>query len=129
MRSVSPPESVHALDVDALRAPGMRLWVLRDDGGGVLGTIALAPLEPGHVELKSMRVASAARGTGLGRALLEHALAQASASGATRVSLETGAEPYFAPARALYLRSGFEECAPFGSYVLDPCSVFLTCAL
>lgn len=126
MRSVSPPESVHALDVAALRGPGMRLWVLRGDDGGVLGTVALAPLEPGHVELKSMRVSGMRRGAGLGRMLLEHVLAAAAADGATRVSLETGAEPYFAPARALYARHGFDECAPFGSYVLDPNSVFMT---
>ncbi|WP_144719942.1 GNAT family N-acetyltransferase [Agrococcus jejuensis] len=126
MRSVSPPESVHALDVAALRAPGIRLWVLRGDDGGVQGTVALAPLEPGHVELKSMRVSGARRGAGLGRLLLDHVLAEARASGATRVSLETGAEPYFAAARGLYARGGFAECAPFGSYVLDPSSVFMT---
>lgn len=126
MRSVSPPDSVHALDVAALRAPGMRLWVLRSDEGAVLGTVALAPLEPGQVELKSMRVSDAARGTGLGRALLDHALAEARAGGATRMSLETGAEPYFAAARGLYSRAGFVECPPFGAYVLDPSSVFMT---
>lgn len=126
MRSVSPPESVHALDVAALRAPGMRLWVLRGDDGAVLGTVALAPLEPGHVELKSMRVSGAARGTGLGRRLLDHALAQAVHDGATRMSLETGTEPYFAAARGLYLRAGFVTCQPFGTYVPDPNSVFLT---
>lgn len=128
MRSVSPPESVHALDVAALRAPGMRLWVLRD-GDEVLGTVALAPLERGHVELKSMRVSDARRGAGLGSALLRHAIDEAVATGATRMSLETGTEPYFAPARALYLRSGFVECPPFGSYALDPNSVFMTRSL
>ncbi|GAA2171324.1 GNAT family N-acetyltransferase [Agrococcus versicolor] len=131
MRSVSPPESVHALDVAALRAEGMRLWVLRGDDGSVAGTVALAPIagEPGHVELKSMRVAGASRGGGLGRLLLDHVLAEAAAGGATRMSLETGAEPYFAPARALYLRSGFAVCEPFGSYALDPCSLFMTRAI
>ncbi|MFC7432272.1 MULTISPECIES: GNAT family N-acetyltransferase [unclassified Agrococcus] len=128
MRSVSPPESVHALDVEALRAPGMRLWVLRDDAE-VLGTVALAPIDAGHVELKSMRVSGARRGAGLGALLLQHALAEAAAGGAARVSLETGAEPYFAPARALYLRTGFVECAPFGSYAPDPNSVFMTRAV
>lgn len=128
MRSVSPPESVHALDVAALRGPGMRLWVLRD-GDAVLGTVALATLEAGHVELKSMRVSGARRGAGLGAALLRHAVDEAVAAGATRMSLETGTEPYFAPARALYLRSGFVECPPFGSYALDPNSVFMTRAL
>ena len=80
MRDVSPPESVHALDVAALRAPDMRLWVLRADDGEVLGTVALAPIADGHVELKSMRVAGARRGGGLGRTLLAHAVAEAIAA-------------------------------------------------
>jgi hypothetical protein len=45
------------------------------------------------------------------------------------VSLETGAFAFFAPARALYARHGFVECAPFGDYRPDPASTFTTLAL
>lgn len=125
MRRISPPESCHVLDAAALRVPEVRVWVLRESGA-VVGTVALQRLEPGHVELKSMRVAGARRGAGLGRDLLRHALDVARAEGATRISLETGSGDYFAPARRLYARHGFVECTPFGSYVPDPESVFLT---
>lgn len=125
MRRTSPPESCHVLDADSLRSPSVGVWVLREHGA-VLGTVALQRLEPGHVELKSMRVSSARRGAGLGRRLLVHAIDVARASGATRISLETGTADFFAPARALYAGQGFEECRPFGRYVLDPESVFMT---
>lgn len=125
MVPTAPPESRHALDLDGLRAPGVRLWALRD-GDELLGTVALAPLEPGHEELKSMRVAPAARGRGAGRRLLEHALDDARRRGIERISLETGSQDFFAPARRLYASHGFAPCPPFGSYVEDPNSVYLT---
>ncbi|GAB2639735.1 GNAT family N-acetyltransferase [Nocardioides ginkgobilobae] len=136
LRSISPPESTHALDLDALRAPGVDVWVARDVGpaggsepGLPIGCGALTLVEPGHGELKSMRTASAATGRGVGTALLEHVLDQARARGLSRVSLETGAEDFFAPARRLYLRHGFEVCPPFGRYRPDPLSVFMTRSL
>ncbi len=140
LRSISPPESTHALDLAALRADGVDVWVARDAGaspatgaadasGPPLGCVALTLVEPGHGELKSMRTAAGATGRGVGTALLEHVVAQARARGLSRLSLETGAEDFFAPARRLYLRHGFEVCPPFGRYRPDPLSVFMTRSL
>ena len=125
MEPTAPPESRHALDLGALQAPGVRLWVATD-AEGIVGTAALAVVEPGHEEVKSMRTAPRARGRGVARALLTHLVDDARARGVVRLSLETGSMEFFAPARALYARAGFEPCEPFGSYVEDPNSVFMT---
>jgi putative acetyltransferase len=129
MRRVSPPESVHALDLEGLRRPEIRFWSAWTAGaaGEVLaGTAALKRLDDGHAELKSMRTAAHLRGQGVAAQLLAHALAEARAAGHTRMSLETGSQPFFAPARALYARHGFEACAPFSNYTNDPASHFMT---
>ena len=128
MRATSPPESVHALDPHALVGPGLTFWTLRD-GGALLGCAALKELEAGHAEIKSMRTANAARRRGVAGLLLDHVLAAARERGYRRLSLETGTQDFFAPARALYASRGFTECGPFGSYVLDPHSAFFTMAL
>jgi putative acetyltransferase len=125
MYATSPPESVHALDVTALQVAGVTFWTARRDGE-LLGCAAIKELDPAHAEVKSMRTTSAARGTGVGRALLTRVLDEARARGYTRVSLETGSQDFFEPARQLYLSSGFRECGPFADYVLDPHSVFFT---
>ena len=121
----APAESRHALDLAARRAPGVRMGVTYD-AAGIVGTAALAPLEPGHEELKSMRTAPRLRGRGIARGLLTHVLADARSRGVERVSLETGSMGFFAPARRLYESAGFVPCPPFGSYVDDPNSVFMT---
>jgi len=128
MRATSPPESVHALDPTALVGPGLSFWTLREDGV-LLGCAALKDLDPGHAEIKSMRTAPAARRRGVASRLLDHVLATARDRGYTRLSLETGTQDFFAPARALYLSRGFVECGPFASYVLDPHSAFFSRAL
>ena len=128
MEPTAPPESRHALTIDQFRMPGVRLWVA-ESGAALVGSVALKDLGPGHVEIKTMRVTASARGTGLGRLLLDHALSQARRSGATRVSLETGVVPAFDAARALYAGAGFTPCAPFGAYRPDRHSVFLTLEL
>lgn len=125
MYATSPPESVHALDPDTLRGPGVRFWTARRDGV-LMGCVALKTVGADHVELKSMRTTYAARRQGVAKALLEHVVDEARRVGASRVSLETGAEDYFAAARTLYLKQGFVECPPFADYVLDPNSVFLS---
>lgn len=124
----APACSQHALDLDGLRAPGVRLWSAHD-GPHLVGTVALAPVSEGHEELKSMRTDPQRRGRGIGAALLDHALADAAARGITRVSLETGSTPFFAPARALYARAGFVGCGPFGDYSPDSHSTFMTRSL
>ena len=128
MRATSPPESVHALDPTALVGPGLSFWTLREDGV-LLGCAALKEHDPGHAEIKSMRTAPAARRRGVASRLLDHVLATARDRGYTRLSLETGTQDFFAPARALYLSRGFAECGPFASYSLDPHSAFFSRAL
>ncbi|WP_246125153.1 GNAT family N-acetyltransferase [Cellulomonas xylanilytica] len=124
MYATSPAESVHALDPRALAAPGITFWTARDAGGELLGCAALKALGPADAELKSMRTGTAARGRGVGAAVLAHVLAAAAEQGIRTVLLETGTQDYFAPARRLYERAGFVECPPFADYVLDPHSVF-----
>lgn len=121
----APAESRHALDVESLRRPEIRMWSA-SDGDAIVGTVALVALEPGHEELKSMRTDPERRGEGIASRLLAFALEDARARGVKRVSLETGSMAFFDAARRLYLRSGFTPCPPFGSYVDDPNSVFLT---
>lgn len=129
----APPESRHALDLGGLAAPGVRVWAVHDadpgEGGRLVATGALAEVEPGHEELKSMRTLPEHRGRGVGARVVAHLLADARSRGVTRVSLETGSMEFFAPARALYARAGFRPCAPFGSYREDPSSVFMTLEL
>ncbi|WP_294367254.1 GNAT family N-acetyltransferase [Pseudacidovorax sp.] len=129
MRRVSPPESVHALDLEGLRRPEIRFWSAWTQDGAdeaLAGTVALKRLDEGHAELKSMRTAAHLRGRGIAAQLLAHALAEARAAGHMRMSLETGSQPFFAPARALYARHGFAPCPPFGDYGPDPASCFMT---
>jgi putative acetyltransferase len=120
--------SAHALDLAALRAPEITFWSAWE-GEAVVGVGALKRLSADHGEVKSMHTAEAARGRGVGSALLRQIVATARAAGMSRLSLETGAWPYFAPARALYARHGFVECGPFGDYRKDPNSVFMTWVL
>jgi putative acetyltransferase len=128
MEPTAPPESRHALDLPSLQGEGVRLWVGRVDGR-IVGTAALAVVEPGHEELKSMRTDPALRGTGIASRMLAHVLDDARSRGIERVSLETGSMDFFVPARTFYARAGFTPCEPFGSYVADPNSTFMTLAL
>ncbi len=125
MFEITPPESVHALGLDALRAPGITFWSVWE-GDDLLGCGALKELDPENGEVKSMRTALAHRGKGVARGVLEHILQEAQRRGYESLYLETGAMPEFAPARALYLRYGFEVCGPFADYSDDPNSVFMT---
>jgi len=129
---ITPRESAHALDASSLRAPDIEFWAAWEgegDAAVVLGVAALRTLTPDHGEVKSMHTDERRRRRGVGGALLRHVVAAARARGMTRLSLETGSAPYFAPARALYARHGFVACPPFGDYAPDPHSVFMTRAL
>jgi putative acetyltransferase len=128
MHDTSPPESVHALGHAALADSTITFVTAREDGE-LLGCGALKQLTADHAEIKSMRTAGAARGRGVATAVLGWLLADARDRGLARVSLETGTQDYFAAAHRLYLRHGFVDCEPFGDYVLDPNSRFLTLAL
>lgn len=121
----SPPESVHALDLDKLRAPEITFWSVWE-GKALVGCGALRELSPDHGEIKSMHTALAHRGKGVAAHLLTHILKEAKARSYRRVSLETGSMVAFAPARALYARFGFKICAPFAEYREDPNSVCMT---
>ena len=125
MHATSPAESVHALDPTALTAPGVTFWTARTADGTLLGTVALKELHAQDGELKSMRTAPTARGRGVGTALLNQVLAEATARGYRTVHLETGTHDFFAPAHRLYTRAGFVPCGPFGDYGPDPHSAYL----
>jgi putative acetyltransferase len=125
MHELSPPESVHALDVSRLKVPEVTFWTARD-GERLLGCGALKELSADHGEIKSMRTPAAMRRVGAGRAILNHILSEAKARGYRRLSLETGQAETFAAAHKLYKSAGFVECGPFGDYKLDPYSVFMT---
>lgn len=128
MHQISPPESVHALDLNDLIQPEITFWSAWTDGE-LLGCGALKELSPAHGEIKSMRTVFAHRRKGVARAMLQYIIAEARSRSYARLSLETGSMPAFAPARRLYERFGFTHCSPFGSYVEDPNSVFLTRSL
>lgn len=128
MRSQSPPESCHVLDDIGLRTADAHIFAARADSV-LLGIAALVRLNATEGEVKSMHTAQDMRGRGVGRALLRHLIGAAREEGLTRLSLETGSEQTHAPARALYSSFGFEPCPPFGVYVEDPLSMFMTRAL
>lgn len=125
MHEVSPPESVHALDLGALRRPEISFWTAWS-GDELLGCGALKQLGPDHGEIKSMRTALAHLRKGAATALLRHIVQEAQRRGYARLSLETGSLFAFEPARKLYASFGFRHCGPFADYVDDPNSIFMT---
>ena len=128
MRRISPPESVHALDLDKLRRPEITFWTAWR-GKELLGCGALKQLSAEHGEIKSMRTSSAHRREGVASAMLKHILKEAKRRRYQRLSLETGSPDFFAPARSLYAKFGFRKSDPFADYVEDPYSVFMTMEL
>lgn len=128
MHELSPPESVHALDVSRLQSPDVTFWTARENGV-LLGCGALKELDPEHGEIKSMRTPQTLRRRGAGRALLAHIIQEARSRGYRRLSLETGTVDAFRPAQQLYSSFGFQDCGPFADYRLDPHSVFMTLTL
>ena len=125
MHRISPRESVHALDLSGLRTPDISVWTAWS-GAELLGCGALKELDPTHGEIKSMRTARAHLREGVASALLGFLMAEARRRGYQRLSLETGSQEAFEPARRLYASFGFQPCPPFGGYQVDPNSVFLS---
>ena len=121
----SPPESIHALDLEALRKPEITFWSVWE-GTELLGCGALKELDAQHAEIKSMRTAASHLRKGVASQTLQHILAEAKRRGYRRISLETGSMAAFEPARTLYAKFGFRYCEPFADYVEDPNSVFMT---
>ena len=125
MHEITPPQSVHALDLEALRSPDITFWAAWE-GDELLGCGALKELDSRSGEVKSMRTAKAHRRRGVASKILEHIIKEALRRAYDCLNLETGAFPEFAPARALYIRYGFEYRGPFAEYIDDPNSVFMT---
>ena len=128
MRCVSPPESVHALDVAELRQADITFWTAWD-GETLAGCAALKELDCAHGEIKSMRTAEAFLRQGVAARMLGHIIDEARARGLERLSLETGSGAAFEPALALYRAHGFIDCEPFADYKSDPFSRFMTYTL
>lgn len=128
MYATSPPENVHALNVDALRADDICFFTARDNAL-LMGCVAVKTLSPTQAELKSMRTSRQARNRGVGAALLNAAVRHCQQQRFANLNLETGTQNYFNPAHRLYLRHGFTDCGPFGHYQADPHSRFMTLSL
>jgi len=125
MHRWSPPESVHALDLDGLRKPDITFWTAWSNEE-LLGCGALKELDPSHGEVKSMRTSSVHRRKGVAHAILTHIIKEARKRSYSRLSLETGSMEAFEAAQRLYASFGFTYCPPFGDYSEDPNSVFMT---
>ena len=125
MRPIPPPESMHTLDLEGLRKPEITFWTVWDEQT-LVGCGALKELDGLHAEIKSMRTSALHKQKGIASMLLQHMIGVAKARGYRRLSLETGAPPFFEPARRLYEKFGFECCPPFCGYREDPNSVFMT---
>jgi putative acetyltransferase len=125
MRDITPLESKHALDLDGLRQPDITFWSVWDSDA-LVGCGAIKRLDADHAELKSMRTAPSRQRGGIASLLLEHILHETRQLGFARMSLETGSDDFFRPARRLYERFGFDYCEPFADYRLDPHSVYMT---
>jgi len=128
MIDVTPPGSVHALDIEALKKPDITFWSVWDDSL-LIGCGALKEIGAQHGEIKSMRTASSYLGKGVASHLLDYILTEARRRKYRRVSLETGSFDAFKPARNLYTKFGFTYCEPFAGYSKDPNTVFMTIEL
>jgi putative acetyltransferase len=125
LSQLSPPESMHALDLGSLQQPEITFWSVWD-GSELMGCGALKQLDEHHGEIKSMRTSARHLRKGVAARLLSHILEEAGRRAYRRLSLETGSMAAFAPARRLYADSGFRECGPFAGYLPDPNSIFMT---
>jgi len=125
MKLNTPPESVHALDLEGLRRPEITFWSVWE-GTELIGCGALKEIDAHHAEIKSMRTASSHLRKGVASRLLHHLMDEARRRGYRRLSLETGSMNDFEPARKLYAKFGFRYCEPFADYKTDPNSAFMT---
>lgn len=129
MHADTPPESIHMMDASELDVPAVHFFVARENGSAVAMGAFKHLSDPTHAEIKSMHVLAEARGRGLSKAMLTHVEDAARAAGVARLSLETGVQPTFIAARALYERAGYSVCGPFEGYWDDPNSLFMTKSL
>jgi putative acetyltransferase len=125
MRATSPPESIHALDLNKLKEPSVQFWTIWK-GELLAGCGAIKKIDKFHAEIKSMRTSNKFKKQGVGSTLLIHILSEAKLLGFKKLSLETGTMNFFKPAHNLYEKYGFKVCSPFGDYNEDPYSKFMT---
>ncbi|WP_108882819.1 GNAT family N-acetyltransferase [Anderseniella sp. Alg231-50] len=128
MRTLSPPDTVYALDLAALRVPEVTFWTVWD-GTDLLGCGALKEISPTFAEIKSMRTAPEHRGKGVAERMVRHILEVARQRGYERISLETGTHVDFRPAHRLYRRFGFDYCDAFADYTITQHNVCMTLEL
>jgi len=121
----SPPESIHALNLEGLKKPEITFWTAWEQDE-LVGCGALKELDSQHGEIKSMRTSSSHLRKGVARRILEYIIEEAKRRGYQRLSLETGSMNTFEPAKRLYASLGFQYCKPFSDYIEDPNSVFMT---
>jgi putative acetyltransferase len=129
MHADTPPESIHMMDASELDIPAVHFFVARENGQPLAMGAFKQLSDPAHAEIKSMHVLAEARGRGLSKSMLAHVETAARAAGVARLSLETGVQPTFIAARALYERAGYAVCPPFEGYWDDPNSLFMTKSL
>ena len=125
LRSVSPAGSTHVLDIDGLKDPSIKFWSLWENNK-LIGCGALKFLEKGHGEFKSIRVADEFRKKGIGERIIKHLIDEAKKLEISKLSIETGAGEFFAPARKLFNKFGFKKSEPFAHYKVDPNSCYFT---
>ena len=125
LRSVSPAGSTHVLDIDGLKDPSIKFWSLWENNK-LIGCGALKFLEKDHGEFKSIRVADEFRKKGIGERIINHLIDEAKKLEISKLSIETGAGEFFAPARKLFNKFGFKKSEPFAHYKVDPNSCYFT---
>ena len=125
LRSVSPTGSTHVLDIDGLKDPSIKFWSLWENNK-LIGCGALKFLEKNHGEFKSIRVADEFKKKGIGERIINHLIEEAKKLEISKLSIETGAGEFFAPARKLFNKFGFKKSEPFAHYKIDPNSCYFT---
>jgi len=125
LRSVSPAGSTHVLDIDGLKDPSIKFWSLWENNK-LIGCGALKFLGKDHGEFKSIRVADEFRKKGIGERIINHLIEEAKKLEISKLSIETGAGEFFAPARKLFNKFGFKKSEPFAHYKVDPNSCYFT---
>jgi len=126
LSSVSPVDRGHVLDIPGLKNPSIKFWSLWENDQ-LIGCGALKFLDKIHGELKSIRVADSFRRKANGFKVINHLINEDKELNIKKISLETGTENFFGPARKLFHKCGFKPCEPFAQYKkdLDACYMSL----
>ena len=125
LRSVSPKGSTHVLDIEGLQNKSIKFWSIYEHHK-LIGCGALKFLDSNHGEFKSIRVADSFRKKGYGKKVISVLFEKSKELGVNKISVETGSGEFFLPARRLFKKFGFEECEPFGHYVNDSNSCYMS---